>query len=121
MRILVFILMLIPGLGFTDTGRTSDAFLVTVFETYVSVVSPAAKKDKLSVIIENKTLTSIHGKFTDKEGKTLEHITIGPKSFEVRDLNTSQSDLTYFVPLSPPGQEVELVLGKKSYEIPQKK
>lgn len=104
----------------TYANEKSSAFLVTIFDNYVKVVSPDKQLKETSVIIENKTLTKVYGKI-EKENSVLFHLAILPselKSYPLKDIGSSSVS---FVPLAPAFQEVQLMFGKKSYEVPPQK
>lgn len=114
---LLFSLLNFPAFS----GEKSEAFLVTIFDRYVKVISPDKSYSQTSIIIENKTLSTIVGKI--QKGKSdLHFLTLEPqqtKSFQVKVPTTNEPLL--FVPMSPAAQEVQLLIGKKSYEIPPQK
>lgn len=118
--LLLFLLLNFPAFA----GEKSEAFLVTIFDRYVKVISPDKSYSQTSIIIENKTLSTIVGKI--QKGKSdLYFLTLEPqqsKSFQVKIPATQGSqEPLLFVPMSPASQEVQLLIGKKSYEIPPQK
>ncbi|EPZ51340.1 hypothetical protein M902_2719 [Bacteriovorax sp. BAL6_X] len=100
----------------------SEAFIVTAMPSYYKVISPAKMRNgRVSVIVQNKTLTPIRGKFIDENDKNLEFITV-KSDMEVStefDFNTKKK--FFFVPLDPAFQKVVLNIGKSAYEIPSQK
>ncbi len=95
-----------------------DAFIVKIYDKRVRVLSPAKYDELLTVIIENKTLTTMRGKLATHSGEILNYVSIDPgksTSLSVKRLNKER---LYFVPIAPPLQKVELILGNKPYEIP---
>lgn len=98
----------------------SDAFLVKVFDSYVRVISPDKNYSMVSVIVENKTLSKVVGKIV--KGKTdLSFITIDPDKTKSVQVKYSKDEPLFFVPLAPASQEVQLIVGKRTYEIPPQK
>lgn len=114
--ILLFLLFSVHA----QAAEKSEAFLVTIFDRYVKVISPDRAYSETSIIIENKTLSTIVGKI--QRGKTdLHFLTLEPqhnKSFQVKVVG---NEPLLFVPMAPASQEVQLLIGKKSYEIPPQK
>jgi hypothetical protein len=98
----------------------TDAFVVQVNERFISVLSPEKKRPLFSVLVENRSLSDQIGKFI-VEGKNLKFINVKPGETEVVELENKTASNVVFVPLSPAFQEVELIFGKKAYEIPSKK
>ena len=53
-------------------------------------------------------------------GEKIEIMTLPSGGFKSVEINIKKQDRIYFIPLVPAFQEVELIFGKKSYEIPPK-
>lgn len=98
----------------------SDAFLVKVYDQFVKVISPDKAYSNISVIIENHTLSTLTGKLV-KDGVDHTFLTIKPDKNKSVTLKYSPNEVINFVPLAPAFQEVQLIVGKKSYEIPPQK
>lgn len=97
----------------------SEGFIITITDKRVGVLSPSAKKNFYSVLVENKSLSDQVGKFVQGD-KILKFISVPTgKSGVVEIENKTNLDVT-FVPISPASQEVPLIFGKKAYEIPPK-
>ncbi len=97
----------------------SDVFVIQVMDRRMTVLSPENERKLFSVIVENRSLSDQVGKFQAK-GRLLKYVSIpSGKSETVEIENTSGSNVT-FVPVSPAFQEVELIFGKKAYEVPPK-
>jgi hypothetical protein len=96
----------------------SDAFIVKVFEKSIKVLAP--KKDDLStsVIVENKTLVNCLAKVVRLNGKLIEFVSVKPGKFKVVSIKRKSKEVIYFIPISPPFQKIELVTGRRPYEIP---
>ncbi|MFG1499278.1 hypothetical protein ABMA70_03650 [Halobacteriovorax sp. XZX-3] len=100
----------------------AEAFIVTAMPSYYKVISPAKMRNgRVAVIVQNKTLTPIRGKFVDEFDKNLKFITV-KSDMEVSvefDFNTKKR--FFFVPLDPAFQKIVLNIGKSAYEIPSQK
>ena len=101
--------------------ETFDGFLVTAFDDRFKVVSPEKFKENMEVVVENKTLTRLIGKFVLNNTKIIGFVSIGPEKYQKTNVILKKSDILHFYPLSPAFQEVELIVGNKNYEIPPKK
>ena len=75
----------------------------------------------MEVIIENKTLVRLIGKVIVNNKINADFTSIDPEKYQRVMVNLKKGDLLHFVPLSPSFQEVELIVGNKTYEIPPKK
>jgi hypothetical protein len=118
-RFLLVILSLF-FISFAKAEERSEAFLVKVFDNYVRVVSPDKNYTLVSVIIENKTMSKLIGKIS--KGKTdLAFLSIDPDKTKSVQVKYSKDEKLIFVPMAPASQEVELIVGKKTYEIPPQK
>ena len=102
-------------------SRGTETFTIEVYANKVRVISPSRYKSPLSVIIENKSLLSLRGKFIEKSGRVLSFANIPAKGTESVPLNFVKNSPVFFVPVSPPFQKIVLTFGKEVYEIPSKK
>lgn len=114
--ILVFLLSLN-----IQAKELQETFVVTLFDKYVKVVSPDKFHNKLSIIIENKSLVKVHGKVDYDSAKESLFVAVFPNETRTVEISPEQNDKIVFIPQAPPFQEVELIFGRKSYEIPPQK
>lgn len=98
-----------------------DGFLVSAYDDRFRVISPEKFKNSMEVIIENKTLVRLIGKLTINKQTNASIVSIDPEKFQRAVVKLKKGDILHFVPLSPAFQEVELIVGNKTYEIPPKK
>lgn len=116
---LLLSLLLLIVAGFQAFAyEQADAFIVKIFDDRVRVLSPKKFDERLTVIIENKTLTLIKGRLETDKGEFLKFVSISPNKSESLNVRRLKTDRLFFVPLAPPSQKVELKLGNKPYEIP---
>lgn len=118
---LLIIFLSVLVFGKANAIERSDAFIIRVFDKKVKVLSPRVFDPKLNVIIENKTLVKITGKIQNEYNEVYNYISIKSGKFQSIFLNMKKGDKLFFVPLSPPFQKIELILGNKPYEIPPKR
>jgi len=114
----LLILFLLGQLSSVHAYEKSDAFIIRAFDDRFKVLAPAVFMPELNVIIENKTMLPLVGKLQTLRGRVLKNTHLKSKGFMAEKLIVKKHERIFFVPLSPPGQEVELIIGKKSYEIP---
>lgn len=96
-----------------------DTFVIEIQDRSMKVSSPEKKKPFLTVLVENRSLSDQVGKFMVK-GKNLKFVSIASGKSETVEIENKSGGPVYFVPLSPAFQDVELIFGKKAYEIPSK-
>jgi hypothetical protein len=101
--------------------ESHDGFLVTAYDDRFKVVSPLKFKNPMELIIENKTLVKLIGKITLNHDKIVSFSSVESEKYQRIIVNLKKGDILNFVPLSPAFQEVELIVGNKTYEIPPKK
>ncbi|HXH30533.1 MAG TPA: hypothetical protein VNJ01_06955 [Bacteriovoracaceae bacterium] len=111
-------LLLLPMLAFAQVKP--ESFIIQISDQSMNVLSPPAHRTTFSVIVDNRALTDQVGKFTVL-GKNLKFISVKTGQTETIEIENKSSDPVVFVPVSPAFQEVELLFGKKAYEIPSKK
>lgn len=95
----------------------SDSFLITILPDKVKVISPEKKKSEVTVVIENKSLSTINAKIATIS-KNVKFVTIPSREKETVSIKIDQAQGLKFVPISPAFQEIELIFGRTSYEIP---
>ena len=96
----------------------SEAFMVYYLNDHVKVVSPDKMLKETFVIIENKTLSKLIGRLEAPLGNIIEQVAIKAGDRSSYSLSKAKGERIFFLPLSPASQEVELIPGKLSYEIP---
>lgn len=96
-----------------------ETFVIQIDDRSMTVESPLKHKTLFSVIVENRSLSDQVGKFT-VDGKNLKFVTIKSGKSETVEIENKTSSPLFFVPLSPAFQNVELIFGKKKYEVPSK-
>ena len=101
-------------------AEQAETFVISVYDSYIKVVSPPKHRSSLSIIIENKMLSKMIAKVVNSKGDQIDVMTIPPTGFHSVNLKIKKNERLYFVPMTPAFQEVELIFGKKSYEIPPK-
>ena len=101
--------------------ESSNGFLVTAYDESFRVVSPEKFINKMEVIVDNKTLVRLIGKIMINNKQVNEFISVDQNKFKIVTVDLKKDDVLYFFPLSPSFQEVELIVGNKTYEIPPKK
>ena len=119
MRLLHFIIIFsfITSISAHSYER-SDAFIVKVFDKKIKVLAPSKYDPKLNVIVENKTLMKSISKLERTNGKVVKYISVEAGKFTSIKLKAKKGEIFYLVPISPPFQKVELITGRKPYEIP---
>lgn len=98
-----------------------DGFLVSAFDDRFKVVSPEKFKPTMEVVVENKTLVRLIGRLIINKQTNVNFISVDPEKYQKINLKLKKGDLLHFIPMSPAFQEVELIVGNKTYEIPPRK
>ncbi|MGZ3787723.1 MAG: hypothetical protein ACXVLQ_04330 [Bacteriovorax sp.] len=101
--------------------ESSNGFLVTAYDERFKIVSPEKFRTPLEVVVENKTLTRLIGKVVINNKTVAGYTSIDSDKYQKLSVNLKKGDILHFIPLSPSFQEVELIVGNKTYEIPPKK
>lgn len=118
MKKIIFLgILIFSSFLFAETVKIEE-FVVTVFDKSVKVISPDMVKDKFTVVIENRSLVKIIGKIQANSGKVFSIKSIEPNSFDKVFVDYKKGERVFFIPLAPAFQEVELIPGQKTYEIP---
>jgi len=95
------------------------SFIIQVTPSRIKVSSPNEINGKFSIIINNDSLSNLYGKVEDEGGKLVKFVAIPHKGHETVNISGASALKNYFfIPLSPPYQELKLVVGQDSYEIP---
>ncbi|TDJ05415.1 MAG: hypothetical protein E2O68_06470 [Deltaproteobacteria bacterium] len=117
MKIVIIILMLMPP-NVLAIG-TSYTFIIKVTPKRIHVISPTKANKDVTIIIKNESLSSIYGKVIEEGGSYAKFVAIpknGHKTVTISGFKSGKN--YYFVPLSPPYQELKLKVGGDPYEIP---
>lgn len=102
----------------TFAVERSDAFIVKIYEKSIKVLAPKKDERTTTAIIENKTLVNCLAKIVRKSGKVIDFVSVKPGKFKVVKISRKKREVIYFIPISPPFQKIELVTGRRPYEIP---
>lgn len=113
-----------------------ESFVLTVWGTYMKMISPKSSDGRISLIIHNHTLSDIRAKILDQKGQVVREIAVSRKSsrsyqfafleWEGVNLKKSYSSLEEnklkhfltFMPITPGLQDFPIKLGMLPYEIP---
>lgn len=106
-------------ISFSVIAQTAKPFVIQVNDRSISVNSSEVRKSMFSVIVENRSLSDQIAKFTI-QGKIIKYVSVKSGKSETVEIENKSQIPVYFVPVSPAFQEVELIFGKKSYEVPSK-
>ena len=117
-KFLLFITLTISSSVFAQ--ENADAFIVTLSDEKVRVVSPKKKQKIIGVIIKNETFDNITSELRSDKGVIKRFVlkSQASKSFQV---NYSKINTLYYVSIAPPFQAVELRFSQRAYEIPEEK
>jgi hypothetical protein len=115
----IAVIVLLTSIISLGAGR-SDTFIVSMLDRKVHVISPDKVQGTFTVIVENKSLSKLVGKFSTPEG-ALKYVSVESGATETVEITHKSGSKVFFVPLSPAFQEIELIVGKKEYEIPSEK
>jgi hypothetical protein len=118
-----FVLTIIVGYASSQVSHASEkseAFEVKALSNRYRVIAPLKYHKDINLILENSTMVNIFGKVMTKERGVIEHLSVLPGKFKRVELNLRKNEVPIFVPLSPPFQEIKLIIGRRPYEIPPK-
>lgn len=118
MKFFVFLLLVLPALSVS--AAKTETFIIQVMDRKISVISPENERKLFSVIVENRSLSDQVARFESK-GKLLKYISIPSGRSESIEIENTAGTPVVFVPVNPAFQEVELIFGKKAYEVPSQK
>ena len=121
LKLLVFSLILLTVSVKAVAIESLDGFLVSAYDDRFRVISPEKFKAQMEVIVENKTLVRLIGKLTINKQANVSFLSVEPEKFQRVVVKLKKGDVLHFIPLSPSFQEVELIVGNKTYEIPPRK
>jgi hypothetical protein len=101
---------------YAQAQEFNDSFIITLFPDKITVIGPRQALPIASVIIDNRSLSDFRAKISS-ESKNLVFFSVPSQSKIVQTIEF-KSERIKFIPLSPALEEIELVFGKKAYEIP---
>ncbi len=98
-----------------------EAFSIKIHDKKVGVVSTKEIFGKVAVNFDNQSLGTIRGKIfkmDDKKEVSIQYLAVQSQKSKVVEFNFDKGKRYFYRQESPPFQDVELIPGKKSYEIP---
>ncbi len=101
--------------------ETNEAFLVTVKDQSIEVVSPKIKREVVTLVVSNRTFDKIISEIRSGE-KTIKRFVLEPDgtkgaSFSLT-VKVEKGETLNYVSIAPPFQEAPLIFSKEKYEIP---
>lgn len=96
----------------------SNAFIISINDSGNKVIAPETVDKKVGVIINNRTLSDVRGKIVNEDRSVVINVNILSNNSESFEVPYSKDGKLTFIPISPSFQEVVLVVGEKSYEVP---
>lgn len=118
MKGLIFLIFLVLSVS-SFASQNSEAFLVTIKNMSIQVISPAKKIDTVSVVIKNDTSEKLIGELRS-ETRVLKRFSLAPLSNKTLLVNMKNEKQLYYVSVAPPFQAVALKFNERPYEIPEK-
>lgn len=106
-------------ISYSVMAQNATPFVIQVNDRSISVNSSEVHRNMFSVIVENRSLSDQIAKFTI-QGKIIKYVSVKSGKAETVEIENKSQVPVFFVPVSPAFQEVELIFGKKSYEVPSK-
>jgi len=104
---------------FASSVSAVEAFKIELHDRRIKVEAPSKVTGQYAVIVENLSLSDVAAKF-HAAGKDLKFVNIKSGSSRTVEFKHAGKEAVFFRPLAPAFQEIELVAGKKVYEIPAK-
>lgn len=115
---IVFLLAMISSTNLVAKQK-SQAFLVTVKNQSIEVVSAQKKEKSVSIVVINKTSENIVSQIRTVD-KVIKRFTLKARSQKSIIVETKNIDTLYYASIAPPFQSIELKFNKGPYEIPEK-
>lgn len=100
-------------------AAAAEAFKIQVLDRRVVVQSPERVGATYSVEVQNSSLNDLVGKF-HANGVDLKFVSVRAGASKVVEFKVTPKAVVAFQPLAPASQQVDLIVGKKTYEIPPK-
>jgi hypothetical protein len=94
-----------------------EAFKIHFHDRKMIVESPAKSGEMYAVELQNLSMNDMVGKF-HAGGSDLKFVSVKASEAKSIEFKSNKKNVVYFQPLAPAFQEVELIAGKKTYEIP---
>lgn len=111
----LFVIGLFIGLN----AVAAEAFKIQILDRRLIVEAPAAVGTTYSVEVQNRSLNDLMGKF-HANGVDLKFVSVKAGASKVVEFKVTPKAIVVFQPMAPASQQVELIVGKRTYEIPPK-
>ncbi len=112
----VWVMMTLLSVG---AWGASESFKIQLHDRSIRVEAPPKASTQYAVVVENLSLSDVTGKFSSG-GRDLKFVTVKSTQSKVVEFVHKGATPVSFKSLAPGFQEVLLVFGKGSYEIPPK-
>ncbi|MFP5459440.1 MAG: hypothetical protein ACLGG7_11960 [Bacteriovoracia bacterium] len=109
--------VVVIGLCVSLSAAAAEAFKIQVMDRRLVVESPASVGATYSVEVQNRSLNDLMGKF-HANGVDLKFVSVKAGASKVVEFKVTPKALVVFQPMAPASQQVELIVGKRTYEIP---
>ena len=121
MKILILLLAFLSiSLTPCKAEESAEAFIVTIKDDNIRVVSPKQKQNNIGLIIKNETFDKITSEIRSDKG-VIERFVLKPQTSKSFQLSFQGISTLFYVSIAPPFQAVELKFSQRAYEIPEKK
>ncbi len=114
-----FVFLLLFPIMATAAQLKPGTFVVQINDRSMNVWAMEKKKPLFAVIVENRSLSDQIGKFV-VNGQAIKFVSVKSGMSETVEIENKINANVVFVPVSPSFQDVELIFGKKAYEVPSK-
>ena len=104
----------------SSSAIAQESFSIEFHDRFIKVNAPEKAKKSFSAIIHNHSQTVLLGKFATNS-ENLKFIQLSPDESRPVEFLVRNGDTVRFVALSPAAQSVDLIFGKKTYEVPAQK
>lgn len=99
--------------------QKSEAFIVTIKNMSIQVISPKKKIQTVSVVVKNETAVKLIGELRSTKS-VLERFSLAPLQSKTLLVSMKSIKQLYYVSVAPPFQAVALRFNERPYEIPEK-
>ena len=121
MKFLIGLLFILNISLSAHARESNEAFLVTVKDQSIEVVSPASKKDVVTLVVTNQTFDKIISEIRSGS-KTIKRFVLEPSGAKGAvfslTVKVEKGKTLNYVSIAPPFQETPLIFSKEKYEIP---
>ena len=100
------------------TNLWASSFVIELYNTYISVDSPEAEINPVSIVVKNTTTVKVNSELRSVD-KVLKRFVVESGDTATFQVKLPKNKRLYYVSVAPASQAVELKFNQRKYAVPE--